>query len=139
MNVCVRRLLGPRQNVVSVSRGFAEYKVKEVLLSSPKLTKLEYFQVIIGKRISGICQNLTEKIINPLLSLKVPGEEYSVIKSDHQSTILGKQESHELNQLTIKDGNVSFELPSLDDKALQRMFGNISEIGVEVCMSTKKR
>ena len=74
-------------------------------------------------------------ITNTLLSLKVPGEEYSVIKNEHQSTILGKKESHELSQLTIQDGNASFQLPSLDDEVLHKILGNISEVGVEVCIT----
>lgn len=69
----------------------------------------------------------------------MPGEEYSVIKNEHQSTILGKEESHELSQLTIQDGKASFDLPSLDDKTLEKMLGNTSEVGVEVCLSTKRQ
>ena len=71
-------------------------------------------------------------ITNTLLSLKLPGEEYSVIKNQLQSTILGKQESHDLSHLAIHDGGASFELPSLDKKALKKMLGNLSEVGVEV-------
>lgn len=70
--------------------------------------------------------------------MKVPGEEYSVIKNKDLSTTLGKQESQELSQLTIMDGNVGFQLPSLDEKFLEKMLGNISEVGVEVCLSIKK-
>ena len=57
-----------------------------------------------GRRILGLCQKLTEKITNTLLSLKLPGEDYIVMKNEHQSIILGKHESHDLDQLTIQDG-----------------------------------
>ena len=44
------------------------------------------------KEISHLCHNLTVMITNTLLWLKLPGEEYTVIKNDLQSTILGKEE-----------------------------------------------
>ena len=75
-------------------------------LSSPNCN---YFQVTKGKRILGLCQNLTEKITNILLSLKLTGEEYMVMKNEHQSIILGKQESHDLDQLTIQEEKSSFK------------------------------
>ena len=95
-----------------------------------------YFQVTIGKRILGICQNLKEKITNVLFSLKLSGEEYGVLKNKHHSIILGKQESHELNQLKIQDGQVSFVLPFLDDKDLKKILRNTSDVGVEVFLSS---
>ena len=58
-----------------------------------------------------------------------------VMKNEHQSIILGKQESHDLNQLTIQDGQVSFKLPSLDNKDVTKISGNKSQFGVEVCKS----
>ena len=91
-----------------------------------------YLQVTIGKRILRLCQDLTEKITNILLSLKLPGEEYIVMKNEHQSIILGKHESHELNQLTVQNGQVSFKLPSLEKKDLKKISGNTSDVGVEV-------
>lgn len=102
------------------------------------LPNCNYFQVTIGKRISGLCQILTEKITNKLLSLKLPGEEYSVVKNDHQAIILGKQESHDFKQLTVQEGQVSFKLPFLDDNDLKTIFENTSEVGVEVCRSNSE-
>ena len=64
--------------------------------------------------------------------LKLPGEEYTVIKNKLQSTVLGKQELHDLGNLTIQDGETSFELPSLGDKTMEEIFGNNSEVGIEV-------
>ena len=78
---------------------------------------------------------MTEKITNILLSLKLPGEEYIVMKNVHQSIILGKHESHDLSQLTIHDGQVSFKLPFLDDKDVKKISGNKPHVGVEVCKS----
>ena len=91
-----------------------------------------------GKRILGLCQNLTEKITNILLSLKLPGEEYIVMKNERQSIILGKQESHDLNQLTIQEGKSRFKFPSLDDKDLKKISRNTSDVGVEVCKSSSE-
>ena len=61
-----------------------------------------------------------------------------VMKNEHQSIILGKQESNDLNQLTIQEGKASFKLPSLDDKDLKKISGNMSDVGVEVCRSTSE-
>ena len=65
----------------------------------------------------------------------LPGEDYIVMKNEHQSIILGKQESHDLNQLAIQDGQMSFKLPSLDNKDVKKISGNKSQFGVEVCKS----
>ena len=78
---------------------------------------------------------MTEKITKVLLSLKLPGEEYIVMKNEHQSIILGKQKSHDLSQLTIQEGKASFKLPSLDDRDLKKISRNESDVGVEVCNS----
>ena len=57
------------------------------------------------------------------------------MKNEHQSIILGKHESHDLSQLTIQDGQVSFKLPFLDDKDVKKISGNKPHVGVEVCKS----
>ena len=71
-------------------------------------------------------------ITNTLLSLTLPGEEYKVIKNKLQSTVLCKEELRDLDNLTIQDGEARFELPFLGDEMLKKMFGNISEVGIEV-------
>ena len=86
-----------------------------------------------GRRVSSLCQTLKDMITDTLLSLKLPGEEYSKINNGLQSTILGKQESRELSLLAIRDGDARFQLPYLDDSALDNWLGNVSEVGVEVC------
>ena len=80
---------------------------------------------------------MTEKVTNILLSLKIPGEEYIIMKNEHQSIILGKHESHDLNQLTVQDGQASFKFPSLNDKDLKRISGNTPDVGLEVCSRVK--
>ena len=57
------------------------------------------------------------------------------MKNDLQSIILGKQESHDLDQLTIQEEKSSFKFPPLDDKDLKKISGNTSDVGVEVCRS----
>ncbi|XP_078356038.1 polycystin-1-related protein-like, partial [Oculina patagonica] len=127
-----RLIANAGRSLLYCNTNIMKYSSLRILMARNSTNYGQQNEVIMWKTISGLCQNLTEKIINTLLSLKVPGEEYSVIKNDLQSTILGKKESHELNQLTIQDGNASFELPSLDDKTLEKMLGNISEVGVEM-------
>ena len=85
------------------------------------------------KTISARCQELTEMTTNILLSLKLPGEEYSTIRNGLQSTILGKHESNDLSLLEISDGKTSFVIPYLDSRALKSWVGDTSEVGVEVC------
>ena len=70
---------------------------------------------------------------NILLSLKLPGEEYSTISNGLQSTMLGKHESNDLSLLEISDGKTSFVIPYLDSRALKSWVGDTSEVGVEVC------
>ena len=55
-----------------------------------------------------------------------------MIKNKLLSISLGKEESHNLSLLAIHIGNASFELPYLDDMALEKMFGEIIEVGIEV-------
>ena len=86
-----------------------------------------------GKTISVRCQELTEMTTNALLSLKLPGEEYTTIRNERQTTILGKHESDDLSSFEISDGKASFVFPPLDSRALKTWVGDISEVGVEVC------
>ena len=86
-----------------------------------------------GKTIASRCQELTELTTNILLSLKLPGEEYSTIRNELQSTIVGKHESNDLSLLEISDGKTSFVIPYLDSRSLKSWVGDISEVGVEVC------
>lgn len=55
-----------------------------------------------------------------------------MIRNKLQSTVLGKEESRDLDNLTIQDGKASFELPCLGEEMLEKTFGNISEVGIEV-------
>ena len=86
-----------------------------------------------GKTIASRCQELTEVTTNILLSLKLPGEEYSTIRNELQSTKVGKHESNDLSLLEISDGKTSFVIPYLDSRSLKSWVGDISEVGVEVC------
>ena len=71
---------------------------------------------------------------NTLLSLKQPGEEYSEVTNKLQTTILGKEEVKDISQLVIKDEDhaTGFELPMLSSEEVADIFGNTSEIGVQV-------
>ena len=93
-----------------------------------------FSQVILVKEISHLCHNLTVMITNTLLWLKLPGEEYTVIKNDLQSTILGKEEAYNISNLAIEDGEAGFKLPSLSDDVFKRIMGNTSEVGIEVSL-----
>ena len=86
-----------------------------------------------GKTIMARCRELTEMTTKTLLSLKLPGEEYTTIRNELQSTVLGKHESDDLSLLEISDGKAGFVFPLLDSRALKSWVGDSSEIGVEVC------
>ena len=71
-------------------------------------------------------------ITNTMLSLKQPGEDYTVIRNKFESTVLGKQEVEFLSDLAIHDEDAGFEFPLLSDETLSKTFENMSEVGVQV-------
>ena len=78
---------------------------------------------------------MTDLVTNTLISLKQPGEEYTEIKSKLQSTVMGKEEVQDISRLTVMDEDhkyAGFEFPSLNNEAMTDIFGNVSEIGVQV-------
>ena len=71
-------------------------------------------------------------ITNTMLSLMLPGEEYTVIKNELDSTILGKQEVQDLDHLQVNNEDAGFEFPHLGNETLESMFGRTSEVGIQV-------
>lgn len=67
-----------------------------------------------------------------MLSLMQPGEEYTVIRNELESTILGKQEVQDLEHLHVHSEDAGFEFPHLGNETLANMFGRESEVGVQV-------
>ena len=67
-----------------------------------------------------------------MLSLMQPGEEYTVIQNQLESTILGKQEVQDLAHLHVYNEDAGFEFPHLGNETLANMFGQESEVGVQV-------
>ena len=67
-----------------------------------------------------------------MLSLQQPGEEYTVIRNKLESTVLGKQEVEYLSHLAIHDEDAGFDFPQLSNETVVRIFGPISEVGVQV-------
>lgn len=48
---------------------------------------------------------------------------------------MGKEEVQDISRLTVKDEDheyAGFEFPSLNNEAMTDIFGNVSEIGVQV-------
>ena len=48
---------------------------------------------------------------------------------------MGKEEVQDISRLTVKDEDhkyAAFEFPSLNNEAMTDIFGNVSEIGVQV-------
>ena len=86
-----------------------------------------------GKIVSSRCQELTDMIANTLLSLKLPEEEYTIISNEFQSILFGKEESMEMDLLKLRNGEASFQFPSMNTSTLQNWLGNVSEVGIEVC------
>lgn len=83
-------------------------------------------------RVKRLSRNLTDMITNTLLSLMQPGEEYTVIRNKLESTVLGKQEVNDLSHLKIHDEDTGFKFPMLDNETEGKIFGNTSEVGVQV-------
>ncbi|XP_078352373.1 polycystin family receptor for egg jelly-like [Oculina patagonica] len=79
-----------------------------------------------------LSQRLTEIVTNTMLSLKQPGEEYTVIRNKLESTVLGKQEVEYLSHLAIHDKDAGFEFPLLGNETLSKIFGSTSEVGVQM-------
>ena len=67
-----------------------------------------------------------------MLSLMQPGEEYTVIQNELESTILGKQEVQDLDHLQVHNEDVGFEFPHLGNETLAKLFGRKSEVGIQV-------
>ena len=71
-------------------------------------------------------------IANTMLSLMQPGEEYTVIRNEIVSTILGKQEVQDLDHLQVYNEDAGFEFPHLGNETLANIFGRKSEVGIQV-------
>lgn len=71
-----------------------------------------------------------------MLSLMQPGEEYTVIRNELESTILGKQEVQDLDHLHVYNEDAGFEFPHLGNETLSKIFRRTSEVGVQVNVFT---
>ena len=75
---------------------------------------------------------LNDVISDAALSLKLTGEEYSSVKTEHHSLLLGKQESREMSNLQIKDGDSQFIFPELSEDMTKTVFGEATNVHVQV-------
>lgn len=83
--------------------------------------------------------NLNELIMGFLLSSKLPGEEYSVMKTRHNSLILGKHEVHEMTNLQVADDKASFTFPELSEDVTKAFFGNADHVHFQVLLRLTER
>lgn len=76
--------------------------------------------------------DLQESMMNSILSSRLTGEEYSVMKTKHNTVILGKLEIHEMSDLRVEDDKASFSLPVIDEGMTEKLFGNAKDVQFQV-------
>ena len=75
---------------------------------------------------------LNDVVSDAALSLKLTGEEYSSVKTEHHSLLLGKHESHEMSNLQMKDEDSYFIFPELSEDMTKTVFGEATNVHVQV-------
>lgn len=76
--------------------------------------------------------DLQESMMNSIMSSRLTGEEYSVMKTKHNTVILGKLETHEMSDLRVEDDKASFTLPVLDEGMTEKLFENAKDVQFQV-------
>ena len=76
--------------------------------------------------------DLQESMMNSIMSSRLTGEEYSVMKTKHNTVILGKLEIHEMSDLRVADDKASFSLPVMDEGMTEKLFGNVKDVQFQV-------
>ena len=70
--------------------------------------------------------------MNSIMSSRLTGEEYSVMKTKHNTVILGKLEIHEMSDLRVEDYKASFTLPVLDEGMTEKLFKKAKDVQFQV-------
>lgn len=84
------------------------------------------------KKLQLYALKLNDVISDAALSLKLTGEEYSSVKTKHQSLLLGKHELHEMSSLQVRDEDFHFIFPELSEDMTQTVFGEATNVHVQV-------
>ena len=75
--------------------------------------------------------------MNSIMSSRLTGEEYSVMKTKHNTVILGKLDIHEMSDLRVEDDKASFSLPVMDEGMTKKLFGNAEDVQFQVLRKSK--
>ena len=84
------------------------------------------------KKLQRTALKLNDVISDAALSTKLSGEEYSVIRTNQQSVILGKHDVHEISHLHVKEEGASFTFPELSEDMRQKLFGQADNVNLQV-------
>ena len=76
--------------------------------------------------------------MNSIMSSRLTGEEYSVMKTKHNTVILGKLEIHEMSDLRVEDDKASFTLPVLDEGMTEKLFEMLRMCNFRYCVNQTK-
>ncbi|XP_022790315.1 polycystic kidney disease protein 1-like 2 [Stylophora pistillata] len=72
--------------------------------------------------------DLKESMVHSVMSSKLTGEEYSVMKTKHNTLILGKHEIHEMSDLRVEDDKASFLFPEMSEAMTKKLFGKAKDV-----------